>query len=438
MKKDWLLRRLFLSLLCVLSIFLLTACYEGGQGEILSKDTLRQNLSEASEDHAFVFEYLDEWDFPLFGTSKIKRIETLYKKYYYKDLPSDREHATLTAEYFIENYYDRIDLTDKNSVTEALISSYVEAVGDDYSYYRSPDEYESYSESMSGSFVGIGITVSKANEGRELLVIEVTTTTAADAGILADDRIVAVDGATVAELGYTEAVKRVKGEEGTSVTLTVIRGSDELTITVPRVKITENTVEYSITDGIGYVKISGFKSNTDEQFRDAVAALIEADVKGVVYDLRSNTGGYLASVENMLDRLAPKGTELVSFTHGYADPYLAKTAESFILPSVVLCNGRTASAAELFTAGVRDLCKSSGTPVAIVGVGTFGKGVMQRTYTLSDGSAVTFTVAYYNPPSGENYDGVGITPDQEVILTENGDSQLDAAMAKIVEIVNNY
>ena len=438
MKKDRLIKRLFLYLLCVLSIFIFSSCTTAGSDSVLPKEQLTENTLLDTKEQGFVFEYFDKWDFPKFDTRKIKRVETIYRKNYYKELPDTKEHAKLAAEYFIENYYDSIPLEDSEAVSEAIISSYVKTVGDKYSYYRSADEYQSYSENMSGSFVGIGITVTKDDITPSLSVIEVTGEAAIKAGVLTDDKIIAVDGASVADIGYTEAVNRVKGEAGTDVVLTVLRGDTELTLVVTRTKITESTVTYKIEDGIGYVKITSFKSNTDEQFDEAISALERAEVKGVIYDLRSNYGGYLTAVQNMLDRIAQKGTELVSFSNGYADDYIAKTDESFLIPSVVICNKSTASAGELFTAGVRDLGAMGYMKTAIVGERTHGKGVMQRTYTLSDGSAVTLTVAYYNPPSTVNYDGEGIKPDVEVFLTDSGDAQLDAAKAKIAEIVNNY
>lgn len=440
MAKARLTKQILFCTLVILSIFALFSCGEGGSKEILTKEELSANIADSEDLCAdYVFSYLDRWDIPLFSTSKIKKVETLYKKHYYKPLPDTLEHARLTATHFVENFYDVTDLSDPHAVTEVLIRSYVETVGDDYSYYRTADEYEDYSSDMSGSFVGIGITVMKDSSTPSLFVTEVTGESAMEAGLLPEDKIIAVDGKTVAELGYTKAVAAVKGEEGTKVTLTINRAGEILTLVATRVKITENTVDYSINDGIAYVRIKGnFKSNTADQFYAAIEALEKAEVKGVIYDLRSNTGGYLHAVEDMLDRIAPKGQLLVSFSNGYDDSYYAARSNTFYRPTVILCNGLTASAGELFTAGVRDIGAIVGFPVCIVGTKTFGKGVMQRTYTLGDGAAVTMTVAYYNPPSGVNYDGVGITPDVEVILSDEGDNQLAAAEAKIREIVNNY
>ena len=136
---------------------------------------------------------------------------------------------------------------------------------------------------------------------------------------------------------------------------------------------------------------------------------------GIVYDLRSNPGGYLSSVVDILSYISPKGTTIASFSNDYADTMVDDDSHSLTLPSVVICNERTASAGELFTAAMRDFDEEFGYfDVTIVGTTTYGKGVMQSSFHLGDGSFLTLTVAYYNPPSGKNYDGEGITPDVPV------------------------
>ena len=159
-------------------------------------------------------------------------------------------------------------------------------------------------------------------------------------------------------------------------------------------------------------------------------------VKAVIYDLRNNTGGYLSSVLNALDYVAPKGTTLASFSNDYDDDEVSKSSHSFLIPTVVICNEMTASAGELFTAGIRDLADMGHLDATLVGTKTFGKGIMQSTFTLSDGSTITLTVAYYMPPSGKNYHEVGITPDVVVERTKDGDVQLDAAYAAIESLLN--
>ena len=137
-------------------------------------------------------------------------------------------------------------------------------------------------------------------------------------------------------------------------------------------------------------------------------------VSAIVYDVRGNGGGYLDSVVNMLDYIAPDGMTIASFSNDYDKPDVAKDGHSYYVPTVIICNGSSASAAELFTAGIRDIGNRGHFPVTIVGENTFGKGIMQSTFTLSDNSAITMTVAYYNPPSGVNFHGKGIPPNVEI------------------------
>ena len=163
--------------------------------------------------------------------------------------------------------------------------------------------------------------------------------------------------------------------------------------------------------------------------------MLENGAVAIVYDLRSNPGGYLSAVVKMLYRIAPKGTTVVSFSNDYAPEYKDKTEASLSLPTVVICNESTASAGELFTAAIRDFETLGFFDVTIVGQKTYGKGVMQSTYSFTDSSSITLTVAYYNPPSGENYDGVGITPDVTVENNSELDSQLDNAYIEINKLI---
>ncbi len=430
-------KRLLLLTLLLLLIFTLASCTKAGSETVYDKETLRENVTaEKNTSRDFVWNYFDKWDFPAFNPSKLKNVEVLFRDNYYLDLPSSYELAITSAENFLEKYYDETDLGDEVAVTDALISSYILSLGDKYSLYRSAEEYEQYAGDLSGSFVGIGVTVQRYNKTDEILVISVSEDSPAKAaGLLPNDVIVAVDGVDVTELGYEPAINAIRGEAGSSVRLTVLRASEELELVAVRAPIVDKTVEYSLTDGVGYIKITSFKSNTDDQFEEAVDYMLNNGAVGIIYDLRSNSGGYLATVQHMLEYIAPKGVTLVSFSNNYDKDYVCRDTHTALLPSVVLCNGSTASAAELFTAGIRDLGEMGYLDAVIVGEKTFGKGIMQRTYTLFDKSAVTMTVAYYNPPLGKNYHGEGIHPNVTVSLDGDGDSQLSAAMTEIQKLI---
>ena len=428
------IKRISLLFLLVLTACILVSCFTGGSETVYSKDALTENIiNETDLQGNSVADYIDRWNFPLFSSSRLSEVENVFEDHYYKELPSAYDAASLTAARFIDKYYDKTNLNDKDAVTDALITCYVSVVGDKYSIFRTPVEYDDYSNNMSGSFIGIGVTVIESDSKLIEVIETLPDSSARAAGILPGDLICKIDGKTVAELGgYTTAVDAILGEEGSFVLIGIMRGEEELSFNVERKRIASKSVTYTLgEDGIGYIRIDSFKSNTDDQFREAIDYMEENGALGVIYDLRNNGGGYLSTVENMLSYIAPKGTTLVSFSHGYDDPYVAKNSHTYFAPTVVLCNYNTASAAELFTAGMRDLADMGYFEASIVGTTTRGKGIMQNTYHLSGGSTLTLTVAYYNPPSGKNYHEVGIEPNVKVEATEGTDSQLLAAYEQI-------
>ena len=403
---------------------------------ILTLGTVSCSLPVPSE---YVAGNLGSYNVPDFNTSKFKAVENVYRDYFVRDLPDAETLAELTATLYFENFHEKIDTGDKAAVTDALLSCYVYAIGDRYSRYRTPEEYESYDQTLSGEFYGIGVVVTYNRVEGTVTVSEVFPDgAAAEAGISVGDLIIGVDGLLLSDIGYNALIDKIRGENNTRVTIAVLRDGTELSFDAIRRKVVDKSVSYSIDENkIGYVKISSFKSNTADMFIEAIDYLTEMGARGIVYDLRSNPGGYLSAVLKTLSYIAPKGTTLVSFSNGYGNPHKDKTDASLSLPSVVLCNENTASAGELFVAAMRDFDEVYGYfEVVTVGATTYGKGIMQNTYLLSDGSTVTLTVAYYNPPSGVNYDGEGIEPDRAVSDTESGDPQLDAAYTEIYQLVN--
>lgn len=432
-------------LLIISVVFSLSACRNEIPSEVLSKEEIVANISSAEEkDYKYAVDYYSEWGIPIDGIfyyPKVKSVEDIYAESYYKSskLPGAFEMAKATANLFLEHFYDKIDLTDEKELTDAVISCYVEAVGDDYSVYRTAVEDDEYTTDMSGNFTGIGVVVTYNQIDDTITVNEVYIDSGAeDAGILPGDIITKVDGTPVTEIGYNKTINAVRGEAGTRVNITVDRNGTELTFSVERKLVVEQSVRYSVDENkIAYVRITSFKGNTFDQFKVAIDEIEKLGAKGVIYDLRSNSGGYLSAVVSMLSYIAPKDTQIVSFSNNYASPIYSPYSHVYNIPTVVLCNEYTASAGELFTSAIRDFetmgCLDK---VTIIGKTTFGKGIMQSTAAFTDGSSITLTVAYYNPPSGENYHGVGITPDIEVELTEDADSQLDAAYIEIEKLIN--
>ena len=227
------------------------------------------------------------------------------------------------------------------------------------------------------------------------------------------------------------------GEEGTVLTLTVRRDNQDEEVEITRREVEVPMVTYTQYGDVGYIQIKEFHNNTPAQFDAALNALTSSGVQALIFDVRNNPGGTIDSVVDMLDTLLPEGT-LVTATYkdgsteelGYSDD------DEVNLPMVVLTNEDTASAAELFAQAIKDFNKGR-----TVGTQTYGKGVMQTIYPLSDGGALSITTAKYNPPSGVNFDGVGVKPDYTVQLTAEQernfyelDETTDPQLQKAVEL----
>ena len=385
----------------------------------------------------YMTSYLDEYDLPDFDKSKLREVERVFMNYYVEDLGDPVDMARETAKFYLEHYHEIIDTTDSVAVTEALIISYIESFADRYTIYRSAPEYAEYDTEMSGTYYGIGVLVTRS-EDDVITVIEVYEESGAEAaGILAGDVIVAVAGKEVKEVGYETAVDLIRGEEHTKVDVTVLRDGARVNLEVERKRIVEKSVKYSIDENkIGYVEISSFKDNTDELFKDAIDALEAAGAVGIIYDLRGNLGGYLTSVINALSYIAPDGATLATFSDNYAKERKDNDPHELSIPAVVICDYDTASAGELFTAAMRDFeAVYNHIDVTLVGENTRGKGVMQTTVTLSDESTITLTVAYYNPPSGENYHLSGIRPDVYLDVDATPDEYLERAYEEMNKLL---
>ena len=388
-----------------------------------------------SEGMDYASDYLKENEsIPLFDRAKFRTVERIFRDYSPLEIPDSKSLAEATASLYFENFHDNIDVGSKEAVTSALLNCYVCATGDKYSVYRDPTEYDDYTTDMSGSFYGIGVSIIRDKITGTITVSDVYDEGGAmEAGILPGDLIVGADGERISDVGDTEVLEKLRDSSKETVDVIILRGDAELTLTVTKRKLVEESVRYSIDENkIGYIELSSFKSNTYKQFKEAISYMEDNGAVGIVYDLRSNLGGYLSSVLDILSYISPKGTTLATFS-GYKETEIDNDSHSLSLPSVVICNGRTASAGELFTAAMRDFDEEFGYfDVTVVGATTYGKGVMQTSFPVGNGSYLTLTVAYYTPPSGKNYDGIGIIPD--VQLAEDVDP-IPSAYEEILKLV---
>ena len=438
---------LIISLTLVLSSF--TSCDLFSQVAD-NKNQLETNIGNSEEiaRYNYVAQYLREWNLPLFNQTKFKYFEDYFQRYFNLEggLPSTYNHAKETASLFTENYYDSIDVNDKNAVTDALLDCYVRATGDVYSAYRPPVETEDFQTDMSGKFGGIGVMVEYNDQDKTIMINTVYPGSPAEkAGIQTGDFIYAVDGKTITELGYTNAVNYVRGEIGTNVELELIRDGKHITVTATRAEVEEFNVVYEIIEeeNLGYVQIVAFKGNTFDQFKEAIDSLEAAKVDGIIFDLRGNPGGYVDSVIAVISYLIPDGETIMSYQYKGRDKVVLVSDDEGTdhvvnLPFVVICNEYTASAGEIFTAAIRDYRNDKMLNATIVGTTTYKKGIMQSSfYYPVDQSTVTMTVAYYNPPCGENYHGIGVTPDVVVENTSDTvDLQLNSALEEMKKLLN--
>lgn len=311
---------------------------------------------------------------------------------------------------------------EESALWEAMYSALFDAVGDPYTTYMTAEEYEAYTADRSGNYVGIGISVTYTSDPEGIYVIRVTPGSPAEkAGICAGDVIAAVGGIAANQQNYAAAVDAVAGEKGTAVELTVMRGEESKTFSVTRDTVTTVNVYYEKLDGgIAYIEVLSFsESVTYDQFKNALEQAKAEGCTSYLFDMRNNPGGSLDVICKCLDLLLPEGVTVNIVDGDGTTTTRDSDAEHFLdAPMAVLCNGNTASAAELFTADLRDYGLAT-----LVGETTFGKGTVQTISPLPDGSAIKMTTRYYNPMSGVSYDGIGIVPDVTVTLTEEQNSR---------------
>ena len=333
--------------------------------------------------------------------------------------------------------------SDKTLMEDAAAHAMIGALGDRWSYYIPADEFAAYQEQKENSYVGIGVTISPREDGTGLDVLLVTAGgSAEEAGILAGDIIVGVNGQSIAGMDVDSVGNMIRGKAETTVDITVKRGSEELTMTVTRRQIaTPVAVATLLKDNIGLIRIENFNTNCANQTIAAIEELMGQGADKLIFDVRNNPGGYAHELVDVLDHLLPEGELFRTEDYTGKQAVEKSDADCLKLPMAVLVNGNSYSAAEFFAAALSEYEWAE-----VVGEKTTGKGYYQVTYQFSDGSAVGLSVGKYYTPKGVSLAGVGITPDVVVpvdqetanaiyaqTLEPEKDPQIQAAVKKLLE-----
>ena len=344
----------------------------------------------------------------------------------FKNLTNNSNLLNQTFDILQNNFYKKIS-------SDGLIKGMVNSLNDPYTAFFDPAETKDLQAEIEGIYAGIGVVI-KMNEKEQILeIVSVFKNTPAEqAGLKSGDLIEKADSTALKGLSLEEASLKVKGEIGTSVVLTIKRENEELTFTIKRENIKIPIIEKDYRDDgkIGYLKFNMFTDNSSAEFNSVLNEFKQKNVKGVILDLRDNSGGLLAECEKIASNFIPSGILLWTRNRdGLTEPLKIKGQE-FNLPLVVLINNGTASAAEILTGVIKDY--NVGT---IIGENTFGKGVIQQIFNLPGSYTLKVTVEEYLTPNKIEINGKGITPD--ITVQNNPDKpQEDLQLQKAIEILS--
>lgn len=329
-----------------------------------------------------------------------------------------------------KNYLEDVD---EASMTDSMLKGLLQGIGDDYADYYSKDEYKEILSSTQGDYRGIGIIMQQSEETNEVLVVGVYKDTPADkAGIKAGDMLIQVDDILCKETALERVAAAIKTGEADTVHLILERDSESYEVDVTKEDIQVPVVgSEMLEEQIGYIQITQFTGLTPQQFAEHYEDLKKQQMKALIIDLRNNPGGLVDSAVDTLCQILPEGLVVYMQTKdGTKTEYSCDGETPIDIPMVVLVNEYSASASEIFAGAVHDY--GVGT---LVGTTTYGKGIVQKTFPFTDGSAVKMTIAYYYTPSGTCIHGEGIEPDVKVELPQ--DAQSDLQLEKALEVLKD-
>lgn len=304
-----------------------------------------------------------------------------------------------------ERFIGEADLT---AMEDAAANAMVESLGDRWSYYIPADQFDTHKETMENAYVGIGITILAREDGSGFSIEAVTEGGGAEeAGLLPGDLIIGVAGEDVRGMDINQTRALVRGKEGSTVSVTVIREEQELTVQVERRRFETPVATGELLDGgFGLVTIENFDERCASETIAAIEELLSQGAESLIFDVRGNPGGYASELTDLLDYLLPEGEIFHTVTYDGTENIDYSDAACLDIPIAVLVNADSYSAAEFFAAALQEYGAA-----VVVGTPTSGKGYFQNTYRLTDGSAVGLSIGKYYTPQGKNLQDVGITPD---------------------------
>ena len=340
---------------------------------------------------------------------------------------------------YIDMYY--YFETDEEAQEEAIYDGIMDGLGDPYSVYYTEEEFADLMETNSGEYFGVGAVVTQAADMTISIVRPIPGSPAEEAGLMAEDIIVQVDDMEIVDQELSLVVEKIRGADGTTAYIKVFRPSinDYLEFNVERRLVENVSVYYEMLDkSIGYIQVQQFYDNTAEEFIEAIEDLEKQGAKSLIVDLRDNPGGLLSAVIDMCSYIIDGGTILTTKDKdgNVIEKYDDNNEHELDMPMVVLINGNSASASEIFAGAMQDTDKAE-----LVGTTSFGKGIVQSVIPLSDGTAIKLTIAKYFTPAGNDIHEVGIEPDYEVELPNgmqsavNVKSEEDTQLKEAIKIL---
>lgn len=357
-------------------------------------------------------------------------VDSIYHKPVAKGLPAQLDYSSIQEIYNdLRTSYD--GQLSASQLLDGIKSGLAQATGDPYTEYFSPKAAKDFNDQLSGTFSGIGAVLGKDKNSNLIVISPIAGSPADKAGLKAGDIIGQIDSTSTAGMNTDDAVSRIRGEKGTKVTLKLVRGSNQtLTLTITRDNIVIPSVTTKTLDGnIGYIQISQFSEDTADLATKAATQFKQDGVKGIVLDMRGDPGGLLDAAVSISSLWLPEGKTILTERRGGSIVKTYNATDTPILegiPTVVLIDGGSASAAEITAAALHD-----NKVATTMGVTSFGKGSVQEIDRLPGGAELKVTIAHWYTPNGININKQGIKPDKEVKqptdLKSGQDPQLDAA-----------